>query len=323
MRVLVVHSDLGADPAPDDLDTLTAADAIAAALRRQGHEARLAPFSVEPVALRRTLEGADLVFNMVETVFGEDSLACLAPSLFEALGVPYTGSPAAPLALAADKPLAKRVLRASGLPTPDWSDPPEWTGLDDRQTYIVKSATEDASLGLDDGSVVRGRAAVIARARGAGERYGGRWFAEAYVEGREFNVALLEIDGALQVLPVPEMRFEAWPTGKPRIVGYGAKWDEASDDAVRTVRAFGLERETPALAQALADLARGAAQLFGIRGYARIDFRVDGAGNPFLLEINPNPCIAPDAGFAAAAAQAGVAYDAMIGSILDAALPRR
>jgi D-alanine-D-alanine ligase len=323
MRVAIVHSDVGTDAPPDDLDTLIAAESIAAALCAQGHGADLVAFTANPVDLRRRLEGAEIVFNMVETVFGGDSLASLAPSLFEMLSVPYTGSPAAPMALAADKPLGKRVLRASGLPTPDWSEPPIWVGLDDHRTYIVKSATEDASLGLDDGSVVRGRTAVHARAALAAERHGGRWFAEAYIEGREFNVALLEAGGALRALPIPEMCFEDWPSDKPRIVGYGAKWDGGSEEAVKTVRTFGLERETAELAQMLAELARSAVELFGIRGYARVDFRVDDQGRPFVLEINPNPCLAPDAGFAAAAAQAGFSYGAMIGSILAAALPRR
>ena len=321
MRVLVVHSDVSADARPDDLDTLTSAEAVAAALRVLGHVAELAPFAASPDGTRRALEafGADAVFNMVESVFGQDSLAAIAPSIFEKIGVPYTGNASAPIAVTGDKPLAKGLMRAAGLPTPDWSEPPAWDGVDDVQTYIVKSATEDASLGLDDAALVRGRTAVIARAARSTQRHRGRWFAEAYVEGREFNVALLEEASGMRALPVPEMRFEDWPVAKPRIVGYSAKWDEASDDAVKTVRAFGLEREAPALARLLSDLALETARLFGIRGYARVDFRTDRAGRPFILEVNANPCLDPRAGFAAAAAEAGLGYEMLIGSILAAA----
>ncbi|HTW36018.1 MAG TPA: hypothetical protein VMD53_15475 [Rhizomicrobium sp.] len=324
MRVLVVHSDVGADARPDDLDTLTSAEAVAAALRAQGHTAELAPFASSPDAVRKMLRAfrADAVFNMVESVFGQDSLAAIAPSIFEKIGVPYTGNASAPIAVTGDKPLAKHLMRAAGLPTPDWSEPPSWDGLDDARTYIVKSATEDASLGLDDGAIVRGRSAVIARTDGSAKAHHGRWFAEAYVEGREFNVALLEGPDGMRALPVPEMRFERWPPAKPRIVGYSAKWDEGSDDAVKTVRAFGLEREAAALARTLSELALAAARLFGVRGYARVDFRTDRDGQPFILEVNANPCLEPHAGFAAAAAEAGLAYETMIGSILAAARQR-
>jgi D-alanine-D-alanine ligase len=321
MRVLVVHSDVGADARPDDLDTLTSAEAVATALRARGHVAELAPFAASPDDVRQMLETfrADAVFNMVESVFGQDSLAAIAPSIFEKIGVPYTGNASAPIAVTGDKPLAKRLMRAAGLPTPDWAEPPSWDGLDDARTYIVKSATEDASLGLDDAALVRGLTAAIARADRSVRDHHGRWFAEAYVEGREFNVALLEEEGRMRALPIPEMRFEDWPAAKPRIVGYGAKWDEGSDDAVKTVRAFGLEAEAPALARTLSDLALETARLFGIQGYARVDFRTDRDGRPFILEVNANPCLDPHAGFAAAAAEAGLGYETLIGSLLAAA----
>ena len=321
MRVLVVHSDVGADASPDDLETLTTAKAIAASLEAQGHAAGLAPFAPSPEAMRDALEAsrADAIFNMVETVFGHDSLAASAPAVFDALRVPYTGNGAASMAVTGDKVLAKRLLRAAALPTPDWCEPPAWDGLDEGRTYIVKSATEDASLGLDDAALVRGRQAVMARAAHSAGHHRGRWFAEAYIEGREFNVALLDEDGRMRALPVPEMRFEDWPAAKPRIVGYRAKWDEGSDDAVKTVRAFGLDREAPALVRGLTDLALATADLFGLRGYARVDFRTDGDGHPFILEINPNPCLDPASGFAAAAAEAGFSFDTLVGSILRAA----
>jgi D-alanine-D-alanine ligase len=324
MRVLVVHSDVGADAPPDELDTLTTADAIAGALRATGHTVELVPFAVSPDRMREAIDAfrAEIIFNMVESVFGEDGLASMAPSLFEGLEIPYSGSASAPMALTGDKPLAKRMLRAAGLPTPDWCEPPLWDDLDEARPYIVKSATEDASLDLDDGAIVRG-AAALARVRQSRERHGGRWFAEAYVEGREFNVALLEEQGRMRALPIPEMRFEDWPAEKPRIVGYRAKWDEASHEATNTVRAFGLERQSPALAQALTGLALEASRLFGMRGYARVDFRVDGEGRPTILEINPNPCLDPKAGFAAASREAGFSYEAMIGSILASAKDRR
>jgi D-alanine-D-alanine ligase len=213
-----------------------------------------------------------------------------------------------------DKPRTKALLRQAGLATPDWCEPPDWAGLDQR-AWIVKSAMEDASLGLDDGCVVAGRAAAIARAEACVAAHGGRWFAEAFIPGREFNIAML--NG--RVLPIAEMCFERWPAGKPRIVGYDAKWEEGSSGWNGTVRAFGVEDAEPALATALQDACEKTWRLFDLAGFARVDFRVDADGAPLILEINANPCITPDAGFAAAAAQAGISYAELIDALVTAA----
>jgi D-alanine-D-alanine ligase len=309
MRVLVLHSDVDADAPADELDTLITARAIVEALRQRGHTASVAAYAAEPATLKSIVENAasDFVFNLVESVNGDGLLAAHAPAMLDKLGMRYTGAGAACIALTADKVLSKRMLRATGLPTADWAEPPDWAQLVSDGLYIVKSITEDASLGLDDGAVVRG-IDVPTRAQLSKSRHGGRWFAEAYLEGREFNVAILEEADGIHVLPIPEMHFETWDENRPRIVGYAAKWDEESDDAVKTVRTFGVEEEEPALARRLEDLARKTWDLFGMRGYARIDFRIAAGGSPMILEANPNPCLEPQAGFAAAAFRAGLSY---------------
>lgn len=314
MRVLVLHSDVAPDAAPDELDTLLTARAISHALHERGHEPRLAPFVPDPDALKKLLAEtrADIVFNMVESVYGEGALASLAPAMLEKLRVPFTGATAASMSATGDKPLAKRILRAANLSTPDWCEPPEFAGLVETKKYIVKSATEDASLGLTDESVVTGRKAVAARAQACAKQFGGRWFAEEFVEGREFNVAVL--DG--EVLPIAEMRFENWAAGQPKIVGYAAKWHEGSKEETGTVRDFAWAQREETLYAALSSHARAAWQLFGLRGYARVDFRVDVSGNPLILEINPNPALDPMAGFAAAAHQMGMHYADLVERIL-------
>jgi D-alanine-D-alanine ligase len=113
------------------------------------------------------------------------------------------------------------------------------------------------------------------------------------------------------------MKFESWLEGRPRIVGYAAKWDEGSPDSAQTVRVFGTE---PALDRELSDLARRTWSLLGLRGFARIDFRIDADGAPMILEVNPNPCLDPHSGFAAAAAQANLSYAECVDLILRAAV---
>jgi D-alanine-D-alanine ligase len=313
MKILVLHSDIAAEAPPEELDTLIAADAVAKALTARGHAVEQAPFRQEalPELLARTVP--EIVFNLVEGVDGQGRLAPIAPEMLAAHRVSFTGATADAMAFTNDKPLTKRKLRDAGLATPDWSVPPAWKALADGR-WIVKAALEDASLGLDDQCVVEA-AQVKTRADRCAARFGGDWFAERYVEGREFNIAML--DG--RVLPMAEMRFEHWPEGKPRIVGYDAKWEEDSTGWNGTVRAFGVEKYEPQLATRIKSSCEAVWRLFGLTGFARVDFRVNEDGEPLILEINTNPCISPDAGFAAAAAEAGMSYEALIEAIVEAA----
>lgn len=321
MRVLVLHSDVAEDAPPDEQDTLATAGAVCTALYARGHETAAFAFSPDPVHFGRLLceAGADVAFNLVESVLGQGDLAGVAAAMLARHRIPFTGAFAAALACAADKCFSKRLLRAAGLPTPDWSEPPQWSGLSDDAVYVVKSVDEDASIGLDDGAVVR-RRDVEARAADCAARYGGRWFAEVYCPGREFNVSLIETDREVRVLPIAETRFDSWSPDRPRIVGYAAKWDDNSPDCTGTPRAFGVERAFPALAATLCEFALSAWRIMSLRGYARIDIRLDGNGMPMILEINPNPCLEPHAGFAATAGEAGIDYPELIEHILQEAL---
>jgi D-alanine-D-alanine ligase len=321
MRVLVLHSDVPPDAPPDDQDTLLQAVAIESTLAELGHESSRAVFTPDPCALEALIarECPDLVFNLVEVVWGRGLYAALAPQMLSQLGVPFTGGKGAAITVCGDKILSKRLLKGAGLPTPDWSEPPHWQDIGEGR-WIVKSVSEDASLGLDDEAVVVGRDAVVARAQSSAARHGGRWFAEKYIEGREFNVALIERDGAPYILPIGEMTFDQWDESRPRIIGYAAKWDEAAADYRDTTRVFMWGEHEPALHERLERLSKDCWALFGLTGYARVDFRVDLQGQPYILEINPNPCLEPNAGVAAAAEQANRPYSALIDDIVRAAL---
>jgi D-alanine-D-alanine ligase len=292
MRVLVLRSDVAENAPPDEQDTLVTANAVAAALINRGHETMCHAFVPDYTELTHALRTsrAEVVFNLVESVFGQGDLAGVAAAILARRGIPFTGASAAALSCAADKCFTKKLFRAAGLPTADWSEPPYWNNICDDRLYVVKSINEDASIGLDDGAVVGGNA-VSARAAASAAAQGGRWFAEAYCPGREFNISVLAENGAPRVLPIAETRFESWQPDRPRIVGYAAKWHGDSPDCIGTPRSFGLECEWPALADALCRLARSAWHLLNIEGYARVDVRLDSANAPMILEINPNPCL--------------------------------
>lgn len=327
MRVVILHNRVRADAAPDEMDVLAQVEAVGEALISLGHTVEPWGCDLDLESLAFSLAGAtpDLVFNLVEGLAGHGRLIHVAPGVLEALRVPMAGCPAEAIFLTGHKVLAKGLLRQAGLPTPDWlgdgladaaADP--GPGRDVR--WIVKSVWEDASIGMDDTAVVDGgpAAARAELARRAG-RPGEPWFAEAFIEGREFNLGLLDGPGGPTALPPAEMTFPDFPEGKPRIVGYAAKWHEDSFEYAHTVRRFDLP---PADAGLVAEMTRQALacwRLFRLRGWARVDFRVDADGRPFILEVNANPCLSTDAGFAAGLERAGIPYAEAVARIVAAA----
>lgn len=314
MKTVILHGAIAEDAPPDELDTLAQVDAVRAALEELGHEVATVPFSLDLEAARNALRrhAPDLVFNLVESVEGAGRLLHLAPALLEFLGIPYTGSGAESLFVTSNKVLAKELLRAHGIPTAQWytladlaTDGPVPPG-----PYIIKSIWEHASVGLDEDSVVEAdrrealRRACLERGKGPG----GECFAEVFLPGRELNVALLATEGGPQVLPPSEILFQDYGEGKRRVVGYRAKWHEDSFEYSHTPRRFDFPPEDAPLLATLADTARRCWRIFGLGGYARVDFRLDASGAPNVLEVNANPCLTPDAGYAATAAQAGLRY---------------
>jgi D-alanine-D-alanine ligase len=314
-RAVILHDVNAALGPPDQSDTLVEAQAIASALHALDFEPEIVATGLDLAALERTLGklAPAVVVNLVESLEGRGRLLHLVPALLESLGLPFTGCSASALALTSDKPLAKRLLASAGIPTPAAFMPGTRSGR-----WIVKSVWEHASLGLDDGAIVAPASAAQTIERRRAE-LGGDWFAEEFVPGRELNVALLAERSGPRALPVAEIRFDAFPVDKPRIVGYAAKWDTDSFEYRNTPRSFAVE---PELAERLCRLAVDCWALFRLEGYARVDFRVDERGNPWVLEANANPCLSPDAGFAAALAEAGIGYEAAVARLIDDALER-
>jgi len=319
--ILVLHEVLSADARPDELDTLAQVEQISEALRLLGwNVSRLAT----DLDLQKTMDAINrqkpaCVFNLVESLAGRGQLIHLPPAILAANNLSFTGSGADAMYLSSNKLLAKQWMRLNQLATPRSILPAEDLPTDElpgeNLTWIVKSVWEHASFGMDDDCVVKGIKAARTRIRNCIERHGGDWFAEQFLDGREFNVAILEIDGQARILPIAEMAFIDFPDGKPKIVNYAAKWDESAAEYQATQRSF------VQLAQAehdeISSIALNCWEQFGLRGYARVDLRMDAAGKPWVLEINANPCLSKDAGFAAAAAQAGINYIDLIRHVLQ------
>jgi D-alanine-D-alanine ligase len=194
----------------------------------------------------------------------------------------------------------------------------------ERTSWIIKGVWHQASRGMDDDAVLRevGADEVRLRLQQRVVRSGSPCFAEQFIEGREFNLSVLTGPNGPEVLPPAEIDFSAFPPGKPRIVGHRAKWQEDSFEYQNTPRRFVAPDVEGPLVSQLQAIARQCWTLFRLRGWARVDFRVDEAGQPWVLEINANPCLSPDAGFAAALERAGIPFDEAIGRILAETSPK-
>jgi D-alanine-D-alanine ligase len=266
----------------------------------------------------------DRVFNLVESLAGTGRMIHLFPTLLDSMALSYTGASAEALLMTSHKVLAKAWLAAAGVPTPAWIGPSDTRrprtlppAEPSPARWIVKSVWEHASIGIDAEALVDGHltAVLVTQLGQRASRLGGACFAEAFIEGREFNLSILDGSQGPQVLPPAEILFEAFADGQPHIVDYRAKWDPDSHQYHHTPRRFAFGPEDRTLLARLEALALRCWELFDLRGYARVDFRVDGAGCPWVLEVNANPCLAPDAGFAAALAQAGIGFDQAIDRI--------
>jgi D-alanine-D-alanine ligase len=323
MNVCVLHNEVPTEAGPDEQDVLVQAAEIYGTLERLSYDACRLEAGLDCGAALAGVRksGASVVFNLVESLAGSDALIHVVPGLLENAEIPFTGSSSAALFLTSNKLIAKKMMRCAGIPTPDWIDlgiagPP----VPAPGTYIIKSSTEHASIGLEADCIVTltSRAdAMSAKGKFASRFKSKNFFAEAFIPGREFNLSILEGPDGPEVLAPAEIIFTNFGNN-PVIVGYNAKWNEASPEYRNTQRSFAFPESDRGLLAALRGTALDCWRAFGLRGYARVDFRVDAHGRPWVLEINANPCLARNAGFMAAAEQSGLTPEAVVARIIQA-----
>lgn len=238
----------------------------------------------------------DAVFNLYEGSYLNGETEAFVAGIMEWLRVPFTGSSFQSLSLALSKHLTKQLLVGAGLPTPDFMVVREMPAPRCAIPWpvIVKPARFDASVGLDQGSVVTNQRQLQDRVARVLEEYGSPALVEEFIDGREFNVALME-DPELRPLPPAEIVFEDGYDGWP-ILTYAAKWHTETDECRLSPPRCPAEI-APRLQGKIEELAMRAFRLLGCRDYARVDFRVRPSGKPMILEVNPNPDISTGAGF--------------------------
>ena len=324
MKIAVLHDEVKPGAAPDSLDNLQQAKQVSRLLKKLGHAVRRVPFTEKEHEISGNLlkQEPDLVFNLVEAPQGQGRLIHLAPRLMERLGIGYTGSGIEALLNTGNKLWAKTILGSAGLPTPDWFHP-DMTDIKgggfQPHAYILKSVWEHASFGMDQSSVVDcvDPHELTRHLAARCEQHGGDWFAERFISGREFNLSLIGQESGPQILPPAEIVFRGFSEQEPHIVDYAAKWNPQSPHYDGTERRFDFGAADADLLQQLKDIAGQCWRLFDLRGWARVDFRVDEWGRPWVLEVNANPCLALDAGFMAAVKRAGYKPEQAINLIVQ------
>jgi D-alanine-D-alanine ligase-like ATP-grasp enzyme/GNAT superfamily N-acetyltransferase len=326
-RVVIAHNPVGAGDDPSTSDVLAQVELVAAGLDALGipHQTVAVQDWRPWVHLTPATPGL-VVFNLMEAPPGRPGALLGAAAALELMGLPFTGSAPGVLWITTDKLATRAVLADEGLPVaPGGRLDPDCLKLLDRipGPWILKPACEDASLGLEGDPVCATPEAAVARARDLAKRFPGQAvLAETFLPGRELNVSLLAKDGDVEVLPVAEMVYEDFPEGMSRVLTYEAKWDDDSFVSIHTVRRFLDDPADAELSARAAELSRSAWKIFGLKGYARIDLRLDAAGKPCILEANANPCLAADAGFMAAAKKAGLTASDVVERILkDCVVP--
>lgn len=335
-RIVVLHNtdydaELTAGTGNDVSAVLASCRSIAEGLRAIGFAVDMVGIhglDIIDIVPKLAADNTELVFNLCESMAGDSRNEPTIVGMMELFGIRYTGSDALALGSCLHKPRAKDILIGRGVATPPHRVFHSIAELDDvaiegfDYPWFLKLAHEDASVGIIAENLVKSPADLRARAAAMIEEFKQPVLAERYIDGREINVTLLgNVQGGLDMLPLHEIDFSSMPDSRPKIVSYAAKWDETHVDYVGT-KPVPLRAATPEFVAAVERTAKAAWHAMGLRDYGRVDLRVDRNNVPWVIDINPNCDISPDAGVARSAAAAGISFPQLMERIVLAACAR-
>jgi D-alanine-D-alanine ligase len=332
LRVLVLmHADLVPPETVTDADLTTVEWKteyhVLSTARELGHEALAVGVRDDLLEIRKAVDEwkPHIVFNLLEEFSGVAIYDQNIVAYLELLGVPYTGCNPRGLMLARDKELAKKILHYHRIPIPEFITVPVGRTVkrpkDLAFPLIVKSVSEEASLGISQASIVEADDKLQERVTFIHQSVGTGALVERYIDGRELYVGVLG-NKRLQVLPVWELNLDKMPDEARRIATERVKWSRKYQLKYGVVSGEAKDLGE-GMAEKIQELARRVYRDLGLSGYARIDFRLDPAGEVYVLEANPNPQIAKAEDFADSAAHAGLSYPLLLQRILDLGLSWR
>lgn len=324
MNVVLLHGHDAIEPPVDPV-----LDQVEGAVRALGHDIRrvVADSDVAPVIAELQAQQTDLVFNLAESFAGRSALESNVAALLNLLDLRYTGSSPAGLLLAGDKSLAKKVLAFHGVLTPKFATvyrgAVDWAG-DIHFPVIVKPPQEDGSVGISTRSVAKDIKELLDMMGALQAEYESPVLVEEFIEGREFYVGVLG-NASPEALPVIELDFSGFPADRPKIASWESKWGDEGDETGEEYQ--GNESVFPEnlddeLRERIDRAAIESFQALRLRDYARVDLRINEAGQIYVIEVNPNCYLERESEFARAADRNGLPYDALIARIVELALAR-
>jgi D-alanine-D-alanine ligase len=316
---LILFNRISANPKEDELDVLDQVKIVSEALVKLKYE--VVEYQID-LNLSKAIKDIQkihpvFIFNLAEALDNKGEFVYIPAAILTYLNIPFSGNPLIPIFFAANKVLAKEQLMNIGIKTPAWATLDQLKTLKKDRKYILKPTWEEGSLGLDEDSVFDGSdKKFIRKISTKNKNY---FFVEEFIEGREFNVSILGTKNGPLVLPIAEMTFLKYPEGKPRIMGYTAKWKEDSFEYSHTLRTFKLPAKDNDIKAEIEKICKKCWNSLGFKGYVRIDFRMGADRVPLVIDLNLNPCISESGGFIAATQKAGYKFVDVIRLIVEEA----
>lgn len=299
-------------------------DIIVSSLKNYFSEVEVLPIdrNINSTFNKLNVLSPDIIFNFVESVEGISSFESYNAGVYELMDIPYTGNRPQTLANCLNKAFTKHILKAFDIKTPSYIICKDDTELSNQNfnlnfPVITKLLKEDASIGISENSVVYNFEELKKQTNFLFKHFNQEIIIEEFIEGREFNAAVL----GDKVLPISEIKFDGLPEGLPKIVTYEGKW------VADTVYYKNTVPSCPAIItelqkKILEETALNAFNALECRDYARVDIRLTEDNIPYVIEVNPNPDISTDSGFSRAASAAGLSYPELLFTIASFALKR-
>lgn len=312
-KCVILYNKPGQNASPDELDVLDQVNYVSKALWDIGIDASSRGITADFMNEINSLisDKPDFVFNLVESITNKGELCYFIPALLNMYSIPYTGNPLDAIFLTTSKALTDKILKLHGINTPVTFFPSQKNCLEHGRQYIIKPVWEDGSMGITGESVFTFEQGSEKEFSSIDDRH---WIIQEFIDGREFNVSIISGPDGPELMPPAEMTFINFDD-RPKIVDFKAKWISDSFEYVNTVRTF--PEMDDSLTRKINDTAMACWRAFGLKGYARVDMRVDADEKVYVIEINANPCISPDSGFVAAAGKAGLTFAGVVSRIIN------